>query len=141
MGLINEFKQFAMRGNVVDLAVGVIIGAAFGKVVSSLVDEIMMPMIGLATRGIDFSSMYIDLSGKAAGMSYPDAKKAGLAVLGYGSLINAIIYFIIVAFCLFMVIKAMNRAMPKPPPPAPAGPTTDQKLLTEIRDLLAARRA
>lgn len=139
MGLVKEFKEFAMRGNVVDLAIGVIIGAAFGKVVSSLVDEIMMPLIGLATKGIDFSNMYLDLSGKAGGLSYPDAKKQGLAVLGYGSLINTIIYFTIVAFCLFLIIKAMNKAMPKPPPPPPPGPTADQKLLTEIRDLLARK--
>jgi len=138
--MLEEFKKFALRGNVVDLAVGVIIGAAFGAIVASLVGDIIMPIIGAVTGGLDFSNYYIPLSSKVtAGMAYVDAKKAG-AVLGYGNFITVAINFIIVAFVLFLVIRGMNaminrnkkeQAAEQPPPP-PA----EVALLTDIRDQL-----
>ena len=137
--MLEEFKKFALRGNVVDLAVGVIIGAAFGKIVESLVGDIFMPIIGAVTGGLDFSNYYIPLSSTVQkGLAYADAKKAG-AVLGYGSFLTIAINFAIVAFVLFMVIRAMNKlktkeeAKPEPVAEVPA----DVKLLAEIRDLLA----
>ena len=148
MSMLKEFKEFAMRGNVVDLAVGVVIGAAFGKIVSSLVADVIMPPIGKITGGVDFADLYIPLDPakmdayKAAhsGLTHltlAQAKEAG-AVIGYGSFLNTILDFVIVAFCIFLLIKVMNRLWKKPDA-APAGPTTDQKLLTEIRDLLKAK--
>jgi large conductance mechanosensitive channel len=137
--MLEEFKKFALRGNVVDLAVGVIIGAAFGKIVESLVGDIFMPIIGAVTGGLDFSNYYIPLSSKVqAGLSYAEAKKAG-AVLGYGSFITIAINFIIVAFVLFMVIRAMNKLQKKEEakPEAVKEVPEDVKLLGEIRDLLA----
>lgn len=131
MGFISEFKAFAMRGNVVDMAIGVVIGGAFGKIVGALVEKVFMPVVGVITGGVDFSKASTVL--KAA-----DAGKPAVE-LGYGAVVQAIIDFIIIAFVLFLVIKAMNKAMPKPPAPPPPGPTADQKLLTEIRDLLAKR--
>jgi len=113
--VLKEFKEFAMRGNVLDLAVGVIIGAAFGKVVSSLVDDVLMPPIGKLVGHVDFSQLYINLSDQ----SFPtlaDAKKAG-AALNYGNFINTIINFVIVAFAVFLLVRSVNRWMPKPPPP------------------------
>ncbi|MCC6322066.1 MAG: large-conductance mechanosensitive channel protein MscL [Phycisphaerales bacterium] len=137
MGMMKEFREFALKGNVVDLAVGVIIGAAFGKIVSVLVDKVMMPPIGMITGGIDFSQQKLVIQD-----ADPAAKKAEVAI-GWGEFVNAAIYFLIVAFCLFLVIKAINTAKKRfeeqKPAPAPAGPTPDQKLLTEIRDLLAKR--
>lgn len=137
MPFIKEFREFALKGNVVDLAVGVIIGAAFGKIVSVLVDKIMMPPIGYITGGIDFKDKTLVLA-KAG-----EAGAKADVVIGWGEFVNAAIYFIIVAFCLFLVIKAINTAKKKfeaeKPAPAPAGPTAEQKLLTEIRDLLAKR--
>ena len=141
--MLEEFKKFALRGNVVDLAVGVIIGAAFGKIVESLVGDIFMPIIGAVTGGLDFSNYYIPLSSTVkTGLAYADAKKAG-AVLGYGSFLTIAINFIIVAFVLFIVIRSMNKlkkqeeATPEPAKEAPE----DVKLLGEIRDLLAAGQA
>ncbi len=139
--MFEEFKKFALRGNVVDLAVGVIIGAAFGAIVTSLVGDIIMPIIGAVTGGLDFSNYYLPLSSKVqAGMAYVDAKKAG-AVLGYGNFITVAINFIIVAFVLFLVIRGMNMLLARtrkeeaaaPPPPPPA----EVALLTDIRDQLA----
>lgn len=139
--MLQEFKAFAMRGNVVDLAIGVVIGAAFGKIVDSLVNDIIMPIIGAITGGLDFSNIYIPLSSKVSlGMAYADAKKAG-AVMGIGSFINALVFFIIIAWVLFMVVKAISklqREQAAAPAAAPA-PTTEQVLLGEIRDLLAAK--
>ncbi len=135
--MISEFKAFIQRGNVVDLAVGVVIGGAFGKIVTSFVDDVLMPPIGLALGGADFSNLFINLSGK----SFPSvaaAKAAGAPTLNYGLFINNIINFVIVAFAIFLVVKVVNH-MQKPaaaPPPPPPGPTKDQQLLTEIRDLL-----
>ena len=136
--MLDEFKKFALRGNVVDLAVGVIIGAAFGKIVESLVADIFMPIIGAATGGLDFSNYYFRLSSAVqTGLAYADAKKQG-AVLGYGSFITIAINFVIVAFVLFIVIRAMNRLKAKTPEKAPEQPE-DVKLLAEIRDLLRTR--
>ncbi|MGD9866371.1 MAG: large conductance mechanosensitive channel protein MscL [Hyphomicrobiales bacterium] len=135
--MLKEFKEFAMRGNVVDMAVGIVIGAAFTSIVKSLVDDIMMPVIGLASRGVDFSNVFVTLKGD----SYPSlqaAKDAGAVTLNIGLFINAIISFVIVAFALFLVVKAMNTMKRKqeentedaPPPPR------EVQLLEEIRDAL-----
>ena len=133
---IQEFKDFAMRGNVMDMAVGVIIGGAFGKIVTSLVGDVLMPLIGVATGGISFVDLFINLSGGTA-KTLAEAKEAGDAVFAYGQFIQNIIDFIIIAFCIFLMIKGMNKLKKKeePAPEAPAGPTQEE-LLTEIRDLL-----
>ena len=135
--MLEEFKKFALRGNVIDLAIGVVIGAAFGAIVASLVADIIMPIIGAVTGGLDFSNYYLPLSSKVqAGMAYVDAKKAG-AVLGYGSFITVAINFIIIAFVLFLVIRAINTLKRKEEAaPAPPKPSAEVELLTEIRDLL-----
>ena len=132
MGMVSEFREFAMRGNVVDLAVGVVIGAAFGKIVNVLVERVLMPPIGLALGGVDFSAWAMEL--KAA--SVDAAGKAVPAVtIGFGEFLNAIIQFAIVAFAIFMVVKAINAAR-RPAAAPPPGPSDEVKLLTEIRDLL-----
>jgi large conductance mechanosensitive channel len=137
MGLLAEFKSFAMRGNVVDLAVGVVIGAAFGKIVSSLVEQVVMPPIGLLIGGVDFSAWKITLQEAAvdaAGKAIPAVE------MGIGAFLNTIIQFAIVAFAIFMVVKVMNRlARKQEAAPAPAAPPADIVLLTEIRDLLKQR--
>ena len=139
MSMLQEFKTFAMRGNVVDMAVGVIIGGAFGAIVSAMVSDILMPVVGVATGGVNFKDQFIALDGKTyATMDL--AKQAGVDTLNYGSVIDATIKFIVVAFVLFMVIKGMNSAKKKeeaaPAPAAPAEPPAQEKLLAEIRDLL-----
>lgn len=134
MSMLKEFRDFAMKGNVVDLAVGVIIGGAFGKIVSSLVEDVIMPVIAKIIGNVDFSNLYYAF-GNATNLPLADAKKAG-AVLAYGNFLTILINFLIIAFCIFIVVKAMNKAMPKKKePPAPVGPT-DVELLSEIRDLL-----
>jgi large conductance mechanosensitive channel len=136
--MLAEFKKFALRGNVVDLAIGVIIGAAFGKIVDSIVGDVFMPIIGAVTGGLDFSNYYIPLSSTVQqGAAYLDAKKQG-AVLGWGNFITVAINFVIIAFVLFLVIRALNRLQLRNEP-APETPA-DVKLLTEIRDLLAASK-
>ncbi len=120
--MLEEFKKFAMRGNVIDLAVGFIIGGAFGAIVSSLVKDIIMPPIGLILGKVDFASLYVDLSGKGFA-SLADAQKAGAPTINYGLFINTLINFIIVAFVLFLLIRAMNQLTAQPAP-APAAPTT-----------------
>ena len=135
MSMLSEFKAFIAKGNVLDLAVGVIIGAAFGKIVTSLTEDIIMPVIGRVFGGLDFSAKYIALSGEvAAGTPLDAARKAGANVLAYGSFVTAVINFVIMAWVIFMIVKAANRAMP-PAPAAPAGPS-EVDLLTEIRDAL-----
>jgi len=139
MGMIAEFREFIKRGNVLDLAVGVIIGGAFGKIVSSVTDDVIMPIVSLFTKSTNFSDWFIALNGQ----SYPDlaaAKKAGAATLNYGNFISATINFLIVAFVVFIIVKQVNRVMPKAPAPPPPGPTPDQALLMEIRDLLKQQR-
>ena len=140
MSMLQEFKAFAVKGNVVDLAVAVIIGAAFGKIVESLVQDVIMPIVGKIFGGLDFSNYYLPLSSKVQmGLGYEDAKKAG-AVLGYGNFFTALLSFLIIAWVLFMVVKGINRMKLAPQPPAaPAPPTKEEVLLTEIRDLLARR--
>ena len=147
MSFIKEFKEFALRGNVVDLAVGVIIGAAFGKVITSAVNDIIMPPIGKALGGADFKDLFYNLDPskltKAGHVvkSLADAKDAGAAVIAYGSFLNTVIDFSIVALCIFMIIKAMNTLVkkPAPAPVAPPEPTPSEKLLGEIRDALVKR--
>lgn len=141
--MVKEFKEFAMRGNVVDLAVGVVIGAAFGKIVTSMVNDVLMPPIGKAMGGVNFADLFINLDpAKGTFASLKAAKDAGAAVIAYGAFINTVIDFIIVAFCIFLVVKGMNTLKRKPAPATPAPPpepTKEEKLLTEIRDLLKAR--
>ena len=120
--MLKEFKDFALRGNVVDMAVGIIIGVAFGKIVASLVKDIIMPPIGVLMGGVDFSGLFINLSGKAFD-SLAAAQKAGAATINYGVFINTVVDFVIVAFAIFMVIKQMNRLKKEP---APADPTTKE---------------
>ena len=135
--MLKEFREFAMKGNVVDLAVGVIIGAAFGAIVASLVGDIIMPIVGSITGGLDFSNYFTGLSKAVTATNLADAKKQG-AVLAWGNFLTLTINFLIIAFVLFMVIRAMNTlkrkdaAAPAPPPK----PTREEELLTEIRDLL-----
>ncbi|WP_243047947.1 large-conductance mechanosensitive channel protein MscL [Dyella sp. RRB7] len=135
MSILKEFKEFAMRGNVIDLAVGVVIGGAFGKIVTSLVDQIIMPPIGLLTGGIDFSQKKWVL--KAADNSDPAHKVAEVAI-GYGTFINTLIQFLIIAFAIFLVVKAINK-LTRRQEAAPAPPPADVVLLTEIRDLLKSK--
>jgi large conductance mechanosensitive channel len=132
--MLEEFKKFALRGNVVDLAVGIIIGAAFGAIVQSLVADIFMPLIGAASGGLDFSNHFIPLSSKVTADSLAEARKQG-AVLAYGNFLTLVINFIIVAFALFLVIRLMNQ-LNRAEAAKPPGPTKQEQLLTEIRDLL-----
>jgi large conductance mechanosensitive channel len=134
--MLEEFKKFAMRGNVVDLAVGVIIGAAFGAIVTSLVNDIIMPIIGAITGGLDFSNYYTALSAKvSSGVSYADAKKQG-AVLGWGQFLTIALNFLIIAWVLFIAIRGLNKLNKEEPPTPASVPTPEVKLLTEIRDIL-----
>jgi large conductance mechanosensitive channel len=138
--MLKEFKEFAMRGNVIDMAVGIIIGAAFGKIVTSLVNDIMMPPIGLLMGNVDFSDLFLNLSGE----DYPSvaaAEAAGAPIIKYGMFINNVLDFVIVAFAIFILIRALNRLRRKQEeaPPAPPAPTPDQQLLAEIRDILKSR--
>jgi len=132
--LLEEFKKFALRGNVVDLAVGVIIGAAFGSIVSSLVADVIMPVIGAITGGLDFSNYFTPLSAKVTATSLAEAKKQG-AVLAWGNFLTITLNFIIIAFVLFLVIRALGKLIKKEADKAPALSKQEQ-LLTEIRDLL-----
>jgi len=135
--VFEEFKQFIKRGNVMDLAIGVIIGAAFGRIVASLTDDILMPIISLFTGKIDFTNLFLALDGKTYA-TLADAKKAGAAIVAYGNFINSIVNFLIVAFAIFIMVKQLNRILPPPPPP-PAGPSPTENLLGEIRDILAKK--
>jgi large conductance mechanosensitive channel len=137
MSFMSEFKEFAMKGNVVDLAVGVIIGGAFGKIVDSIVGDLIMPLVGKLLGGLDFSNYFIALAGQTA-TNLADAKKAG-AVFAYGSFITVAINFIILAFIIFMMVKQINRLKNEAPPAPPAAPPEDVVLLREIRDALNKR--
>ena len=136
--MLEEFKKFAMRGNVVDLAVAVIIGAAFGAIVNSLVNDIIMPIIGAVTGGLDFSNYFLSLSSKVTATSLADAKKQG-AVLAWGNCLSLVLNFIIIAFALFLAVKGISRLKAEEPPTAPAAPSKEVLLLTEIRDALKSR--
>src|SRR6476660_4890207 len=141
--MFKEFKEFAMKGNVVDMAVGIVIGAAFGAIVSSLVADIVMPIIGAVTGGLDFSTRYLLLKDGTPPAPYATvaaATAAGAVTINIGSFISLVLNFLIVAFVLFMIIRMMNQLRRKEPAPAPAPLTTDQRLLTEIRDLLKTSR-
>lgn len=141
--MLKEFRDFALKGNVIDLAIGVIIGAAFGAIVSSIVDDVFMPVIGLILSGIDFSNLFIVLNnpGNVPVPSVAAAKAAGVATLNYGLFINAIVKFTIVAFVLFLVVKAVNTLKRKEAaaPAAPPAPSTEEKLLAEIRDAIKSQ--
>ena len=141
--MLKEFRDFALKGNVVDIAVGLVIGAAFGAIVNSLVGDIIMPLVGLVTGGVDFSERFVVLKEGAQAGPYATvaaAKAAGAVTLNIGVFINLIVNFVIVAFALFMVVKAMNAARrQKEAAPAPPAPTKEEVLLTEIRDLLQRR--
>ena len=146
--MLNEFKTFIARGNVLDLAVGVIIGAAFGKIVTSLTDDVIMPVIGKLTGGMDFTNQFVMLGSAPAGYTgsltdYAALKAAGVPLLGYGAFITAVINFLIIAWVVFLLVKGMNRLRTvvdtsEKAPEAPAGPTQEEVLI-EIRDLLKAR--
>ncbi len=135
--MLEEFKKFALRGNVVDLAVGVIIGAAFGAIVNSLVGDVIMPVIGAVTGGLDFSNYFIPLSSKVTAATLVEAKKQG-AVLAYGNFMTITFNFIIIAFVLFLAIRAINKTVRRAAEKAPP-PSRQEELLTEIRDLLKSR--
>ena len=132
MGMAQEFKTFVLRGNVLDLAVGVVIGAAFGKIVSSLVGDVIMPPVGLALGGVDFSQIGWVLK--------PAMGDKPAVVLGIGKFIQAIVDFLVIALVIFLVVKAANRMRREEPPPVPPGPSPTERLLTEIRDLLRQAR-
>jgi large conductance mechanosensitive channel len=135
MSFLKEFRDFAMRGSVVDLAIGVIIGAAFGKIVNALVNSVIMPPIGLLLGRVDFTNLFLNLSGQPAG-SLKEATDKGLPVLAYGVFLNTLIEFLIIAFVLFLVVKQINR-LKKPPEALKAPePSAEEKLLAEIRDIL-----
>ena len=140
MGMMSEFKEFAVKGNVIDMAVGVIIGGAFGKIVSSVVSDILMPPIGLLMGHMDFSSLFIPLSEEAKGKSLAAAKAAGAATINYGVFLQTLLDFTILAFVIFLVVKQMNRFKKAAPPGPPPAPPKEEVLLTEIRDLLKNQR-
>jgi large conductance mechanosensitive channel len=139
--MLKEFKEFAMRGNVMDMAVGIIIGAAFGKIVTSLVNDIVMPPIGLLMGNVDFSNLFLNLSTGADYASVTAAETAGAPIVKYGLFINTVLDFVIVAFAIFLLIRAINTLKRKQEaaPAAPPPPSAQEKLLTEIRDLLKAQ--
>ncbi len=139
--MLKEFKEFAMRGNVVDMAVGIIIGAAFGTIVQSLVNDVIMPPIGLVLGNVDFSNLFLVLKEGTPQGPYPalsDAAKAGAVTINYGKFLNTIISFLIVAFAVFILVRNINklRQEKEAAPPPPPGPSNEEKLLTEIRDIL-----
>jgi len=136
--MLKEFKDFAMKGNVLDMAIGVIIGGAFGKIVSSLVSDVLMPPIGLLLGGVDFTGLFLNLSGTTQ-PSLAAAKAAGAPTLNYGVFLQSVFDFIIIAFVIFMLVKQVNRFKKEAPPAPPLGPTNEEKLLMEIRDALKGR--
>jgi len=138
--MLNEFKKFALRGNVMDMAVGIIIGAAFGKIIASFVKDVLMPPLGLLLGKVDFSQLYISLNGGVFD-SLAAAEEAGAPVLRYGAFLQTVVDFVIVAFAIFLMVRAMNSLKKKEEekPAAPAAPPKQEVLLTEIRDLLAKR--
>ena len=138
MSFMSEFKEFAVKGNVMDLAVGVIIGAAFGKIVTSAVDDLIMPVVGRIIGKVDFSNLYVVLANVPEGVpnTLADLKKAGVPVFAYGNFISVAIYFVILAFIIFLMVKQMNRLKRQGPPAPPPAPPEQVVLLREIRDAL-----
>ncbi len=138
MSIMSEFREFAVKGNAMDLAVGVIIGAAFGKIVDSIVNDLIMPLVGAVFGGFDFSNMFIALGTVPEGvaMTLAEVKKAGVPVFAYGNFLTILLNFIILAFIVFMLVKQMNRLKKEAPPPAPPATPEDVVLLREIRDSL-----
>ena len=138
MSFFSEFREFAVKGNVVDLAVGVIIGAAFGKIVDSIVNDLIMPVVGAIFGGLDFSNFFVPLGTVPEGvaMTLAEVKKAGVPVFAYGSFLTILLNFIILAFIVFVLVKQVNRLKKEAPPPAPAATPEDVVLLREIRDSL-----
>ena len=139
MGFFKEFKEFAVKGNVMDMAIGVIIGGAFGKIVSSLVNDIIMPLVGKAIGNVSFTDLFVNLSTDEKFATLKAAQEAGVSVFAWGQFVQNIIDFLIIALCIFLMVKAINKSKKKEEPapePAPAEPSEDIKLLTEIRDLL-----
>ncbi|WKZ11610.1 MAG: large conductance mechanosensitive channel protein MscL [Gammaproteobacteria bacterium] len=136
--MLKEFREFAMRGNVVDLAVGIIIGGAFGKIVTSFVNDVIMPPIGMLLGKVDFSSLFVNLSSTDY-ETLAAAEAASAPVIRYGSFVNAMLDFVIVAFAIFLLVRAINRMKKEQPPAPPPGQSAEEKLLGEIRDLLKAR--
>ena len=140
--MLKEFREFAMRGNVMDMAIGIIIGAAFGKIVTSLVNDVIMPPIGLLMGNVDFSNLFVNLTMGQTYASVAEAEAAGAPIVKYGIFINTVLDFVIVAFAIFLLIRSLNRLKRKQeaaPPPAPPAPSAEEKLLAEIRDLLRAQ--
>lgn len=137
--MLKEFREFAMRGNVLDMAIGIIIGAAFGKIVNSFVADVLMPPLGMLMGKVDFTNWFVSLSGGDYA-TLAAAKDAGAVTLNYGLFLNSVIDFVIIAFAIFLLVKQVNR-LKRTEPPAPAPPTNEELLLTEIRDLLARRPA
>ncbi|MBR1882575.1 MAG: large conductance mechanosensitive channel protein MscL [Muribaculaceae bacterium] len=144
MGFVKEFKEFAMKGNVMDMAVGVIIGGAFGKIVTSLVEDVLMPVISLATGGVDFTNMFVTFGKVPEGVAqnYAALKEAGVSMFAYGAFIQNIIDFLIIALCIFLMIKGMNKLTKKKAeePAEEPEPSAEEKLLGEIRDLLKEKK-
>ncbi len=138
--MLKEFKDFAMKGNVLDMAIGIIIGAAFGKIISSFVKDVLMPPIGKLMGGLDFSSLYVNLSDETF-ETFAAAREASAPIIAYGAWLNTVFDFIIVAFCVFMLVKQVNRFKKKEEekPAPPPKPSAEETLLTEIRDLLKAK--
>lgn len=137
--MLKEFKEFAMKGNVLDMAIGVIVGGAFGKIVSSLVSDVLMPPIGLMMGNVDFSSLFVNLSGTPQ-PSLAAAKAAGTPTLNYGVFLQSVFDFIIIAFVIFLLVKQFNRFKKEAPPGPPPAPPKEEVLLTEIRDILKQQR-
>ena len=137
--MFKEFKEFAMKGNVLDMAIGIVMGGAFGKIIDSLVSDVVMPPIGLMLGGLDFKDLFINLKAGAEFASLDAARKAGAPVIAWGSWAMTVINFLIVAFVMFMLVRSMNAAKKAEPPPAPAAPPANEVLLGEIRDLLKSR--
>ena len=136
--MLKEFREFAMKGNVLDMAIGIIIGAAFGKIVSSFVADMLMPPLSMLLGKVDFTNWFISLSGGDYA-TLAAARQAGAVTLNYGTFVNTVLDFLIVAFAIFLMVKQINRLKKEAPPPPPAEPPAQEKLLTEIRDLLARR--
>jgi large conductance mechanosensitive channel len=140
--MLKEFKEFALRGNVMDMAVGIIIGVAFGKIITSLVNDIIMPPVGLLMGNVDFSDLFVNLTMGESYASVAEAEAAGAPIIKYGIFINTVIDFVIVAFAVFLLVRSLNRLKRRQeaaPPPAPRVPSAEETLLAEIRDLLRAQ--